>query len=268
MSVCHLNNKSISIWNSTLNLALVIKKKGNYMTGMGFYKKQQYYLYPEEVLFLCDRGAMLVFKNIKEWDGLIDKEIIMRINEEEIKEMELKDVYVTILNEGLELHIYQVYSHLKRLGYILIRSDHTNKINILKNSIDREEKLTVIKNQLIPASKLIGFDRIYNNLKLNNTIDITPNYKLTNFNHLPQYQLWQPNHQFKSKNPGECYKYLIIVRIEDNTFNLSNISLLNEQFNSIPVLIAIVDQTNITFLELDSNNNTYQKILDIKNYLE
>jgi hypothetical protein len=66
--VISAKNRGTAIWEPSLNLAKVTKIKGNYFTTLGFNKKQDYFIYPEEVLFLLKKGALNFYNS----DELVD----------------------------------------------------------------------------------------------------------------------------------------------------------------------------------------------------
>ena len=89
--------------------------KGNHWSTLGHHQQDDSssinYIYPEEALFLIDRGILQLI--IKSDDNRND----------DVSLCSLEKVYHLFLQQEhvLSLETFQVYMYLKRLGYILIR---------------------------------------------------------------------------------------------------------------------------------------------------
>ncbi|KAJ3106183.1 hypothetical protein HDU96_008300 [Phlyctochytrium bullatum] len=53
-------NISLAVWNPDLQMAEVTIRKGIFHRTMGYDRKSSYYLLPEEVIFLVERGSMVL----------------------------------------------------------------------------------------------------------------------------------------------------------------------------------------------------------------
>ena len=62
------------VWIKELHVGRVVSLKGNAIQSMGRFAQNQYYLLAEEVLFLLERGSLLLYaaeKNDSNLDGLV-----------------------------------------------------------------------------------------------------------------------------------------------------------------------------------------------------
>lgn len=81
--------------------------RGRHWSSIGHYHKNQTYIYPEEALFLLDRGMLKITSS-----------------DDESSEYSIEEAYHLLIEKGhLSIELVQVYMHLKRLGYIVIRCD-------------------------------------------------------------------------------------------------------------------------------------------------
>ncbi len=90
-------------WRPTENLAEVQAARGPHFKTLGKADKRGVWLLPEETIYMVERGALECW-----W--------------EEGVPMSLQGVYASCLQGCGGLERYQVYSYLKRAGYILQRA--------------------------------------------------------------------------------------------------------------------------------------------------
>ncbi|KAI0567588.1 tRNA-splicing endonuclease subunit Sen54 [Gracilaria domingensis] len=92
-------------WDRTRHEAVVTVARGNAMHSMGYFSQGNHYLYPEEALFLVDRGSMDLCIN-----GL---------------PCSVQRAWATIMSapNSLSLNEYLVFAHLRRAGYVVRRYD-------------------------------------------------------------------------------------------------------------------------------------------------
>eukprot|EP00737_Agarophyton_chilense_P000024 gb/GEZJ01000031.1/.p1 GENE.gb/GEZJ01000031.1/~~gb/GEZJ01000031.1/.p1 ORF type:complete len:290 (+),score=28.58 gb/GEZJ01000031.1/:524-1393(+) len=92
-------------WDRTKHEAVVIVGRGNAMHSMGYFSQGKQCLYPEEALFLVDRGSMDLCIN-----GL---------------PASVQRAWATVMStpNSLSLNEYLVFAHLRRAGYVVRRYD-------------------------------------------------------------------------------------------------------------------------------------------------
>ncbi|ORX87775.1 hypothetical protein BCR32DRAFT_264013 [Anaeromyces robustus] len=149
-------NLSKAKWDYSLNLAIVTVKHGNVFETMGKVINGQLTLFPEETLFLVEKGSLLL---IEEND-----------NGEEYP-ISIQQAYSIIFSiPSFTFEKYRVYSYLKRLGYIIL--EHENNLSTIKVEFkdDDKDKLKNIKDINI------GSDDKYNKKSLNQKATDIINY--------------------------------------------------------------------------------------------
>ncbi|XP_002739332.1 tRNA-splicing endonuclease subunit Sen54-like [Saccoglossus kowalevskii] len=92
-------------WNGGLGLAELTLEKGKFWNTMGHHINDKKWLLPEEALFLMNGGSLELYCN-----GV---------------PLSIQEAYSILIPEYVPIEYYQVYSHLQRLGYIVIRHQGT-----------------------------------------------------------------------------------------------------------------------------------------------
>eukprot|EP00172_Hildenbrandia_rubra_P004138 Plantae.Rhodophyta-Hildenbrandia_rubra.ctg7799.p1 GENE.Plantae.Rhodophyta-Hildenbrandia_rubra.ctg7799~~Plantae.Rhodophyta-Hildenbrandia_rubra.ctg7799.p1 ORF type:complete len:333 (-),score=57.80 Plantae.Rhodophyta-Hildenbrandia_rubra.ctg7799:234-1232(-) len=111
-------------WSEEKRLAVVIKQRGSIISSMGVYDDGKQYLWPEEVLFLLDKGTMdLRVDGVpcsfqKAWTLCYEKE------------------------DGRFLEKHIAYCHLKRAGYVVRRVQYRRNEGLDSEANDVEKELT------------------------------------------------------------------------------------------------------------------------------
>jgi tRNA-splicing endonuclease subunit Sen54 len=117
-------NLSIAKWDYSLNLAIVTVKHGNLFETMGKVIDGQMTLFPEETLFLIEKGSLQLMEEND--DG-------------EEYPISIQQAYSIIFSiPSFTFEKYRVYSYLKRLGYIILEHDNTNLSKEENESSDEE----------------------------------------------------------------------------------------------------------------------------------
>eukprot|EP00062_Callorhinchus_milii_P004806 gi/632943540/ref/XP_007887003.1/ PREDICTED: tRNA-splicing endonuclease subunit Sen54 [Callorhinchus milii] len=89
-------------WNRQENIVELTSNAGKFWHTMGHVRHGKQLLYPEEALYLLECGSIQIYY----------RELPLSIQE----------AYEILLSaQTIPLHHYQVYSHLKRLGYVVMR---------------------------------------------------------------------------------------------------------------------------------------------------
>ncbi|XP_045212212.2 tRNA-splicing endonuclease subunit Sen54-like [Mercenaria mercenaria] len=88
-------------WKPDIGLLELFHEMRNFWEHMGFVDKKRKWLYPEEALFLIETGVLEMW-----YQGL---------------PVSIQEAYSTLIGEKLQLEYYQVYAHLRRIGYVVLR---------------------------------------------------------------------------------------------------------------------------------------------------
>ncbi|XP_064607936.1 tRNA-splicing endonuclease subunit Sen54-like [Liolophura sinensis] len=88
-------------WNPDKDLVELEKELGKFWAYMGFVNQQRKWLYPEEALFLMETNVLEVW-----YRGV---------------PVSIQQAYSCFLGRAITLDEYQVYAHLRRLGFVVIR---------------------------------------------------------------------------------------------------------------------------------------------------
>jgi hypothetical protein len=95
---------SLGEWDEKKGKIKMCLMKGKHWTKLGHRENSSHYIYPEEALFLIDRGLLKL--HYPNGEASFSKEM----------------AYSVLIGQGyLSIDMFQVYMYLKRLGYILFR---------------------------------------------------------------------------------------------------------------------------------------------------
>lgn len=121
----HLKNKLIAVWLPLKNCAIVPHAKGNYFRDMGFPVnlgtriKDGMELNPLETVYLVERGSMVIYIANDEFQRFYAGDLLT-FDYDSLLKMDLAMLYAYAFVDTLVDH-YQVYSYLKRHGYLVRR---------------------------------------------------------------------------------------------------------------------------------------------------
>jgi len=103
------------VWDEDKKLVNV-DKPGKFWAHMGFTDKRRNWLYPEEALFLMEVNTLeLCYRDVP---------------------LSVQEAYDTLLGSGVSLPEYQVFAHLRRLGYVVLRFESTSVITDYEREIN------------------------------------------------------------------------------------------------------------------------------------
>ncbi|CAH1274464.1 TSEN54 [Branchiostoma lanceolatum] len=114
-----IGNLSKAIWLEDQGLAEVTVDKGKFWHHIGHSNEGKKYLYPEEAVFLMETNAIEVY-----WNKL---------------PLAIQQAYAMMLGNRVSMEQYQVYAHLSRLGYILIRHQSREHFSWYERQIQLDE---------------------------------------------------------------------------------------------------------------------------------
>ncbi|GFR84353.1 tRNA-splicing endonuclease subunit Sen54 [Elysia marginata] len=109
------------VWEEKKRL-VSLSKPGKFWAHMGFTDKRRNWLYPEEALFLMETNTLEVYCN-----GL---------------PLSLQEAYSNFMGPDLSLEEYQVFAHLRRLGYVVLRQEAELDITPYEKQINLDKYMT------------------------------------------------------------------------------------------------------------------------------
>lgn len=261
-----------AVWHTDQGMGCLPAKdaRGTMFKGLGRTDgNHKTWLLPEEVLFMVERGNLECFYDTKDVS------------------MSLQAAYAECIPH-IGLDEFQVYSYLKRAGYLVLRSDHDRAINhtsqIPPNFLSSRfrESLKRILNLLWSSEtpkELIDHTRVYRSftaiyqrlqfVPCHSTPSIGPITKNTPSNTLRlSFDVWKPNANFKKSSPGiPDFRIAVMNSRSHNLFTLDQLGPLFESLRRDPdhesrsqyaklkigcrnFVLAVVDMGIISFLNI------------------
>lgn len=220
-------NKSEAKWISEghfTGMAEVTKFRGNTMKSIGINRDSRVLLHIEEMGYMLQREALIL------WNG----DSVMNI----------MDIYSKIMMGayGCTWEAFKVYLELKNLGYVIRRH------NILWSSSSLKSKAPQ-KSPQQPSSEL---NNLFDKLEIRGTEkSICGNQHIDPSGRAPHlmFDVFSPNCNFKKTNPGTPdFSLFISSHVVPDKDALED---LNTQNDGIPVTVAIVDSSRVTFFQFD-----------------
>ncbi|KAJ3413275.1 tRNA-splicing endonuclease subunit sen54 [Chytridiales sp. JEL 0842] len=292
-----VNTKSITlaIWHPEKNMASILKPRGAIFDTIGFNSsgkngaKPLTWLYPEEALFLVERGTVIL--RHKEVDDLINEQLSddvemsdgvkggEGVSEKERKEnqslaesligsMSLQQAYTNLIGiNKCSLEQYQVYAHLKRVGYIVYRSTIRRELPtkaVKKSSFVNSlisgvwDAITIVALQPFIWIKWSASQIWRSFCKF---VGIKPPPKpilLPTFAPVSKplvrhadFDVYKPGTPFKKASRPQPHFHLAVVRSTDPVMDAATIStLISEAPQGTEVKVAVVEQGLISFISL------------------
>lgn len=184
-------------WDAERQVGRVRKAKGKFFASMGWAVREVAYLHPEEVCYLCERGSMICY-----YEG---------------RALSIEGVLSLMLHlVGAEK--LAVYSHLKKLGYVVRRdaaASATNELHISQPGL--LDKLTLSNaawwlagshfDQLAWRPVYLRYSSVYSDLQCvrqrgEKTYEQSPGY---------DYLVWKPSTKFKKSVADNADYFVKIV---------------------------------------------------------
>ncbi|GAB1610534.1 tRNA-splicing endonuclease subunit Sen54-like [Argonauta hians] len=266
----------IGEWDREKNLVEYKKDARKFWSKMGFVDEKRKWLYPEEALFLMETNALLVFN---------DK-----------VPLSIQQGYRVFLGNSISRIQYQVYAHLRRIGYIVVRfqnnSDFTSYEMNMKlhqyvkkkrkfhtddhDSSSEEECLEETKKspELNQAKKIRSADPVNKCLEKEEEAELEPEEKDQALNVEPQYSnvhsnqkesVYSDENSSKNSEIGICSEIkqqsdLVCVkkRSESNNIEMKD----NDSVQMIEGCTNGEVTQNIQSLTIENDNKTNLKELD------
>ncbi|CAG5117096.1 unnamed protein product [Candidula unifasciata] len=129
-----LRNLVEGTWDGSKRLVNV-KKTGKFWAHMGFTDKRRNWLYPEEALFLMECNALEVYHF-----GV---------------PLSIQEAYNMFLGSDVSIDEYQVFSHLRRLGFVVLRHENEPVITPYEKQINLDKYINkkTRKERVVKAGK-------------------------------------------------------------------------------------------------------------------
>ncbi|KAG8367668.1 hypothetical protein BUALT_Bualt16G0096900 [Buddleja alternifolia] len=161
-------------WIEELGMAKVLEKRGKMWTATGIIRDGKTYCSIEESLFLAEIGALEI------------------LNEDDVR-LPLSDMYGKVAEDknrhGCSWESFEVYRHLKFLGYIVGRHGVPWSVRNTKTKIDHQESTSECDRTRDKAAVDNTFImEMFSNLHLGKT--------------RPIFDVYPPNSKFKKSSPG------------------------------------------------------------------
>lgn len=208
-------------WDEAMGMGEVIEKKGSLWTTTGVIWNGKLYCHIEEILFLAERGALLLLD--VDDTGLSIKDIYKKIAEGKY---------------GCSWESFEAYKHLKLLGYIVGRHglpwSMKNKMiccnnNLLQSTSDIDGRSDGEVGESIPIIQLLK------DMQIN---DVTPTF-----------DVYLPNSKFRKSSPGDpCFLLCLVRGKPPSRLEVEN---LEEMCNGIPFKFCHVDHGRVSFFSFD-----------------
>ena len=255
----HLRQKLIGVWSMRLQECLIFNIRGKFFQDMGAAKGSVVYLNAVETVYLCERGSLVVYLSNDEFDLWLTGSMEPEDFDVETKLMALDLEFLYCLTK-INLSKYLVYSHLKRLGYIVLEHHYEIK-SASEFDIKEETELEDVSFWKLPRKwGVLSYPALHNrHMSTANYFKYTPIFKAIAIQHLKiaesknslqhsklqlTYNVWKPTPSFSKKNPPKPDFQLVVVDAEKTPMYLSyaQINNLQQQLAQIEVLDKL--QTN------------------------
>ncbi|KAJ3226523.1 hypothetical protein HK099_004699 [Clydaea vesicula] len=233
-----INNISEAVWLPEATLSQIIKQKGVHFNTMGFTKKSVTYLNAYETLYLIEKGCLdLYFKE---------------------KVVGIKAAYCLILRSETDFENYQVYSTLKRQGYVVLKS--CNNANILENNncshVLWDCGFIYKKLQIVNSVSYHLFMNSYNN-------SFTRCHKCDAEAWKIDFNIYKSSRNFKKSLPGTPDFQVVCKKPSDLIFNCDNIfELIKSSLEEVTCLNENKKNKNKE-LKTDKNFKTSNNLDDV-----
>ncbi|KAL1923686.1 uncharacterized protein VTP21DRAFT_8666 [Calcarisporiella thermophila] len=280
---------AIATWDSDQQLACVEVPRGNWANTMGrTYHQGKMMLLPEEMLFLVERGSLLVKYGCGE------------------SYMSVQQAYATIFGDNiLPLEKYQVFAHLKRCGFNVfrphpsllsdpspdaqvssspqIKKDGTSTLNIFYRVL--KKALMVLGRAfsclfrfmqshlhlkprgirpLVSPGSCASYDEVYSR------INIIPSVPRTGLDptfdpfDAVDYYVYKPRPSFRKSSPGQpAFRVVVVLGGMHNLLPTPmELELLESQpweqgdhgRSGTPVIFATADQGRVSFVRMETKS--------------
>lgn len=208
-------------WNDEMGMAEVVEHKGRMWTTTGIVRNGKIYCFIEETLFLAEVGA-LIFLN------------------DDDTPLSLKDIYERVAKGkyGCCWETFEVYKHLKSLGYIVGRHGIPWSMKSVKSFSDSVSlQGTLGSNGILERS----LEEETSLIKLFNSMHIHEVRLL--------FDVYLPNSKFRKSSPGN--PSFVLCSTRDYPPSKSEIEALERCSNGIPLKFGQVEHGRVSYFSFD-----------------
>lgn len=205
-------------WDCQMGMAEVVERKGRMLISTGIVRNGKTYCLIEETLFLAEIGALIIV-------------------DDEGASLPLKDIYekVAQLQSGCSWEMFQVYRHLKSLGYIVGRHGVPWSLKSIKSKIG--SPLTLEDDKVVES--VCKEEQSIADLLSDLQID---EGKLV-------FDVYLPNSKFRKSSPGD--PMFIVSLAGSRPPSTEEIEALERQSKDIPLRFANVEHGRVTFFSFN-----------------
>ncbi|XP_057438047.1 uncharacterized protein LOC130730146 [Lotus japonicus] len=215
------NVKSKCRWDEEMGMAEVIEKSGKMWVTTGIVRGGKTYSSIEETLYLMELGALDLFDNSDRSISLIE-------------------MYEKVAGgkSGCCWELFEVYRHLKSLGYIIRRHDVAWSLKSVRSShnpiaLEATEESSQLEEM---GSKVeLCINKLFGELKISDV--------------KPDFDIYLPNSRFRKSSPGDPNFLLYLSR--SNPPSRAEIEALERQCDGIPLKICLVTEGRVSFFSFD-----------------
>ncbi|XP_031397216.1 uncharacterized protein LOC116208111 [Punica granatum] len=187
-------------WDSEIGMAEVVERKGQIWTTTGIVRSGKLYCSIEETVFLMEVGALVLLG--EDGGGLSLQSVYEKLAEEK---------------NGCCWELYEVYRHLKSLGYIVGRHGVPWSLKSVKgDDVAIEDKFITEKLSTLDLNELT-----------------------------PAFDVYLPNGKFRKSSPGDPSYVLCITR--ENPPSRAEVEVVEKQIGHIPVKFCHVENGRVSF---------------------
>ncbi|KAK4270324.1 hypothetical protein QN277_023372 [Acacia crassicarpa] len=214
--------KSKASWKDDIGMAEVIEKKGKLWVTTGIIREGRTYCSIEETLYLMELGALNVVDNC---DICIP----------------LTDIYRRAAGweDGCCWELFEVYKHLKSLGYIVGRHGVSWSMKDTSKTVHKPVALEVTEENNQSVDMGSRDEKCLNEL-----------FSEMHINELrPDFDVYLPNNKFRKTSSGDPSFLLHLSR--GLPPSRAEIEVLEKQCGEIPLKISVVEDGRISFFSFD-----------------
>ncbi|CAK9439183.1 uncharacterized protein LODBEIA_P34070 [Lodderomyces beijingensis] len=234
----HIRNKLIGIWIPSMNQGLVLRMRGKFFIDIGYVRRDMVWLNGIECLYLCERGSMALYLSNPEFEAWLSHSGDVGGGfdvESRLVMLDLEFVYCLV---QVDLARYRVYSHLKRLGYmILAHKTPDDQEQVEREEEEEEEKEEAriwrwptrlgiwtypnLHTRHFSTASYFKFTPIYKAISLHHDRISHNNHKHDDDNDNENeldivYDVWKPQPNFSKRNPPPPDFQLVIIDTSKN----------------------------------------------------
>ncbi|CAN3356404.1 hypothetical protein DICA2_C02542 [Diutina catenulata] len=208
--------------------SVVPSPKGNYFKDMGHSVRGVLHLSKLETVYLCERGSMTVLKADDEFMELLERATVDEMRKLDLSHLWSVDLAWLYANASLDLDEYQVFGHLKRLGYHVMPYS-------LQWAPKRESRPEPARPWWQP--RYTTYYNLFYWFSRSKTVEICSDPPKTEKS--PGFAVWRPTNNFSKRDPPHPHYRVLAASANDPFPTLSEINtLISESPGNAPALVS------------------------------